>query len=53
MSTCLDRREFLKVTAVAGVASGFPTIIPATALDKDGAVAPSEGLGRARVAIPP
>ena len=43
-----SRREFLRqaagtATAVAaGGAIGFPTIIPSTALGKDGAVAPSE-----------
>jgi len=34
-----NRRSFLQAAAVAGV--GFPTIIPGSALGKDGAVAPS------------
>ncbi|MFR6034414.1 MAG: twin-arginine translocation signal domain-containing protein [Bacilli bacterium] len=38
----MNRREFIKNVARAGVAVGFPTIIPASALGKDGAVAPSE-----------
>jgi predicted dehydrogenase/HEAT repeat protein len=39
----LKRREFLK-TAIGGAAAvtGFPTIIPSSALGADGAVAPSE-----------
>jgi len=40
MST--SRRAFLKTSALAGTAIGFPTIIPSSALGKDGAVAPSE-----------
>src|SRR5512137_3192729 len=37
----LPRRDFLKRTATAAVAVGLPTLIPASALGKDGAVAPS------------
>ncbi len=37
----MKRRDFLKNIAKAGVLAGFPTIIPASALGKDGAVAPS------------
>lgn len=40
--TQLNRREFLSRTAQAGVALAAPTIIPASALGRDGAVAPSE-----------
>jgi len=47
------RRHFLKATGSATVAVAFPTIIPSSALGKDGAVAPSErivmggiGIGR-------
>ncbi len=39
----LDRRRFLKSTlAAAGAAAMAPTIIPSSALGRDGAVAPSE-----------
>jgi predicted dehydrogenase len=38
----VSRRGFLKGAATAGVAIGFPTIIPASALGADGHVAPSE-----------
>ncbi len=40
----MDRRHFLKTVAVAGGAAvaGFPTIVRASALGKDGAVAPSD-----------
>jgi len=37
----MKRREFVKNLAKAGALVGFPTIIPASALGKDGAVAPS------------
>jgi predicted dehydrogenase len=41
--TALTRRQFLKANTLAALAvSAFPTIIPASALGKDGAVAPSE-----------
>lgn len=36
------RRQFLKTTGSAAAAIGFPTVIPSSALGKDGAVAPSE-----------
>jgi hypothetical protein len=36
------RRDFLKSTGTAAAALGFPTIIPARALGKDGAPPPSE-----------
>ena len=35
------RRQFLKTTAAASAALGLPAIVPASALGKDGAVAPS------------
>jgi len=40
----LNRRSFLKNTALAGAVLGFPSIIPASALGKDGTVAPSNRL---------
>ena len=40
-----SRRDMLKSAIAAGAAAGFPTIIPASALGKDGAVAPSERVG--------
>ena len=40
----LNRRSFLKSTALAGAALSFPSIIPASALGKDGTVAPSNRL---------
>ncbi len=40
----MDRREFVKSMAVLGASVGFPTIIPASALGRDGTVAPSERL---------
>lgn len=41
----VSRRSFLKNTAFAGAVVGFPSIIPASALGKDGKVAPSERVG--------
>ncbi len=38
----MNRRHFLKSAAASTAALGFPTVIPASALGKDGAVAPSE-----------
>jgi hypothetical protein len=38
----LNRRDYLKATAAAGAAFMAPTIIPAKALGRNGAVAPSE-----------
>ncbi|MEM1108660.1 MAG: Gfo/Idh/MocA family oxidoreductase [Planctomycetota bacterium] len=37
----ISRRTFLKSSAVGAATVGFPTLIPATALGKDGATAPS------------
>ena len=42
--TKLHRRSFLKNSALAGALLGFPSIIPASALGKDGTVAPSNRL---------
>src|SRR5262245_17646857 len=38
----VNRRDYLKTTAAAGVAWLAPTIIPASALGRGGTVAPSE-----------
>ncbi len=38
----MNRRDFVKNMAMVGAAVGFPTIVPSSALGKDGAVAPSE-----------
>src|SRR5881396_3244229 len=38
----LNRRQYLKTVAAAGAACLAPTIIPASALGRGGAVAPSE-----------
>ena len=38
----MTRRQALKRTLIAGGAVAFPTIIPASALGRDGAIAPSE-----------
>ncbi|MGA2033315.1 MAG: Gfo/Idh/MocA family oxidoreductase [Thermoguttaceae bacterium] len=40
--TCLTRRRFLKTTAGVSALAALPQLIPATALGKQGAVAPSE-----------
>ncbi len=42
ITSCTTRREFLKRVSTAAVALAVPTIIPASALGRDGAVAPSE-----------
>ncbi len=44
------RRDFLKTAAAAGAAASFPAIIPASALGKDGAVAPNERVNIAAIA---
>ena len=51
--TTLGRRRFLQGAAAGGALLGVPSIIPSSALGKDGAVAPSErivlggiGIGR-------
>src|SRR5262245_37657889 len=38
----LSRRRFVKTAVAAGVASMMPTIIPSSALGRDGATPPSE-----------
>lgn len=51
-STRITRRNFFRRTAVAtGGAVAFPYIIPATALGKDGAVAPSERIVMASIGV--
>lgn len=41
-NTNTTRRHFLKATGSAALAAAFPTIIPASALGRGGAIAPSE-----------
>jgi len=41
----ISRRKFLGQTALTGAILGFPTIIPASALGKDGNLPPSERVG--------
>jgi len=41
MNKTATRRHFLQQCSAAGAALGFPTIIPSSALGKDGAMAPS------------
>ncbi|MEM9417800.1 MAG: Gfo/Idh/MocA family oxidoreductase [Planctomycetota bacterium] len=43
--TNISRRTFLKSSAVGAAAVGFPTFVPATALGKDGTIAPSNRVG--------
>jgi len=50
MTTKSTRRDFLKTTALA---MGMPTIIPASALGKDGAVAPSNRIVVGGIGIGP
>ncbi len=47
------RRDFFKLTARAGAALALPTIIPAAALGRGGAVAPSERITLAAIGIGP
>ena len=48
----LDRRAFLKqATGLALGAAAFPTIIPSSALGKDGAVAPSNRIGIGMIGV--
>ena len=44
-----DRRNFLKSTAAAAALSGFPTIVPASALGRDGKVSPSNRITLAMI----
>ncbi len=44
------RRDFLKTTIATGGAVSFAAIVPASALGKDGAVAPSERVNIAAIA---
>ncbi|MGH9723330.1 MAG: Gfo/Idh/MocA family protein, partial [Bryobacteraceae bacterium] len=45
-----DRRKFLQCLA-GGVVTGFPTIVPSSALGQDGAVAPSDRIGFALIGV--
>jgi len=45
-----DRRNFLKCLT-GGVVAGFPTIIPSSALGRDGYVAPSEKLALGAIGV--
>ncbi len=47
------RRDFLLSTAAATAVASFPTIIPATALGRDGAIAPSEKITLGVIGIGP
>lgn len=47
--TNTSRRSFLKSTMAGAAAVGFPTVIPASALGKDGAVAPSNRITMATI----
>ena len=47
----MKRRDFLKNILGAGVAAGFPTIVPAAVLGRGGAVAPSERINLAAVGL--
>src|SRR5689334_15622226 len=49
----LTRRDFLKVTVTAGALLAVPTIIPASALGRDGAVAPSERIVMGGIGLGP
>lgn len=44
LRACRTRRDFLSTSFKASAVLGFPTVIPSSALGKDGAVAPSERL---------
>ena len=46
-----SRRDFLRQSSLAGLALGFPSIIPASALGKDGEVAPSNRLEMVAVGV--
>jgi len=53
----MTRRQFLKLSAVAAGAAGFPNIVPASVLGRSGAVAPSDrivmaGIGFGMMGIP-
>lgn len=48
-----DRRSFLKVAAATGLAASLPTIVPAKALGREGATAPSERITLGVIGIGP
>ncbi|MHC4170482.1 MAG: Gfo/Idh/MocA family protein, partial [Planctomycetota bacterium] len=47
----LNRRRFLKTAVQAGVCLGLPQVIPATALGRNGSVAPSERITLGAIGI--
>ena len=49
----VTRRDCLRTAALAGAAIAVPTIVPASALGRGGAVAPSERITMAGVGIGP
>ncbi|MEM1068349.1 MAG: Gfo/Idh/MocA family oxidoreductase [Planctomycetota bacterium] len=51
MNQSTSRRRFLKKTAAASAAFALPTIIPSSALGRDGAVAPSERINLAGIGM--
>ena len=48
-----NRRKFLRTSSAVVAALSMPTIIPATALGRDGAVAPSERVNLGVIGIGP
>lgn len=52
-AAALSRRHFLKRTAQAGAAVAFPCLIPASALGRDGTVAPSERIVMGGIGLGP
>jgi len=46
-----SRRDFLKKSLVGAVATGFPTIIPSSAMGADGATAPSDRINAACIGV--
>ena len=53
LTSKLSRRQYLKTAAAAGAACFMPTIIPASALGRGGAVAPSERIVLGAIGIGP
>ena len=51
MTKNLDRRNFLKKTAIAAAALGAPTIIPSTVLGRNGNIAPSNKITMACIGV--
>src|SRR5512138_364383 len=48
-----NRREFLKQTVLAGAGLALPIVVPASALGRNGAVAPSERIVFAGIGLGP